>query len=686
MPIAKTYDYTDESGELLYQQCRMEPKDFRYRRPDPDKPGEWIWSLGDVRRVLYRLPELLQADKSRWVLIVEGEKDADRLAKLGAVVTTSGGADTWRPEYAQFLHDRRVCVLPDNDKGGVGYAAEVMVSVCEAGGDCKIVQLPGLPDKGDVSDWLDAGGTLIKLAELIKKPDETPSGEMVVVKDDRPSTIAAAFEKDSPVKHRFNSIDRWSIYSNDQHQQVKDDNEIRLHIRKFVTRCKVKKHKKQGNDWVDYTEPLKKQTKGFISDIMESLAAMPRVHILPSNKAPCSFDGKLDINTTLAMKNGLLNLSDPQKPTLTALSEQFYTFNYLPVKYDPVAKAPAWIKLLEFYFIEENGTPDIIAQNVLHSWMKRWLLRITIPHKICSLIGEMRSGKSTIARIMCALIGQSSVSSITISSLSGPHGTYGLMNKQLGIMWDAKVVGRTGDIGKAVEVLKNISGQDNMAVNPKGRDIIELPAMKLNILMIANKPADLRDDTGALASRFTFLTTTQTFLGSEDPSMEKHVIEHELPGILNLILAAPDTIIEHPKCAVLSQEFAEMSSPYIAFANDWCDVGSLDMFIPVDILWAYYCEWCRLYNHKPPSAQKFKIEFSSAISGLKRYRPRLEFEDVDNMESEHKLDQRGGRRLTIPMRPQCYKGIDVRDAFKGEWFGQSRSRSGQGGGQGETMF
>ena len=43
--IVATYDYKDAAGELVLQMVRYEPKDFRQRRPDPDKPGEWIWSI-----------------------------------------------------------------------------------------------------------------------------------------------------------------------------------------------------------------------------------------------------------------------------------------------------------------------------------------------------------------------------------------------------------------------------------------------------------------------------------------------------------------------------------------------------------------------------------------------------------------------------------------------------------------
>ena len=50
--IVASYDYRDESGELLYQVVRFEPKGFRQRRP---KGQAWEWKLDGVRRVLYRL-------------------------------------------------------------------------------------------------------------------------------------------------------------------------------------------------------------------------------------------------------------------------------------------------------------------------------------------------------------------------------------------------------------------------------------------------------------------------------------------------------------------------------------------------------------------------------------------------------------------------------------------------------
>lgn len=164
--IVATYDYLDESGKLLFQTVRYEPKDFAQRRPDGK--GGWIWNLDGVRRVPYRLPELLQSSKQDWVFIVEGEKDTDRLYALGFTATTCPmGAGKWRSEYNEHLKGRLVAILPDNDPAGKTHAERVANSLFGIAAEIRVVELPALPEKGDVSDWLDAGHHKAELLWLI---------------------------------------------------------------------------------------------------------------------------------------------------------------------------------------------------------------------------------------------------------------------------------------------------------------------------------------------------------------------------------------------------------------------------------------------------------------------------------------------------------------------------------------
>ncbi len=163
--IVATYDYRDEQGQRLFQALRYDPKDFNQRRPDGR--GGWIYNLEGVRRILYRLPELLAADRDAVVYLVEGEKDVDRLRNLGLVATCNPqGASKWRPEYGDFLRERHVVILPDNDDAGQRHAQQVATALGGTAADVRVLDLPGLPPKGDASDWLDAGGNVDQLVRL----------------------------------------------------------------------------------------------------------------------------------------------------------------------------------------------------------------------------------------------------------------------------------------------------------------------------------------------------------------------------------------------------------------------------------------------------------------------------------------------------------------------------------------
>ena len=156
--LVSAYDYRDESKKLLFQVVGYAPKKFVQRRPLEN--GQWEFKVRGTRQVPYRLPELLAAPLDTPVYIVEGEKDADRLASLGLVATcNAGGAGKWRDTHAEHLKDRTAIVIPDNDDAGRDHAQKVAKTLKGIAAQVRILELPGLAEKGDVSDWLDAGGT-----------------------------------------------------------------------------------------------------------------------------------------------------------------------------------------------------------------------------------------------------------------------------------------------------------------------------------------------------------------------------------------------------------------------------------------------------------------------------------------------------------------------------------------------
>lgn len=159
--IVATYQYHDENGAVLFECVRHDPKGFSQRRPNGH--GGWFYDLRGVRRVLFRLPTLKDADL---VLVVEGEKDALTLVSLGFVATCNPmGAGKWRKEYSDQLAGKHVVIFPDNDEPGQKHARDVAASLT---GKAASVRLGHVPVGKDVTEWIQAGATKTNVEEAIK--------------------------------------------------------------------------------------------------------------------------------------------------------------------------------------------------------------------------------------------------------------------------------------------------------------------------------------------------------------------------------------------------------------------------------------------------------------------------------------------------------------------------------------
>ncbi|MDB4631897.1 DUF3987 domain-containing protein [bacterium] len=170
-PIA-VYDYRDAEGNLIYQAVRLQVigdpsdnKNFLQRKRRAG--GSWVYKLGDTERVVYRLPEVINAE-SDLLLIAEGEKDVNNLFNHGFVATCNvGGAGKWRDEYAEALGERHIVIFQDNDKAGAEHSDQVAKSFVGLAKSIRIVTFEEMPPKSDVSDWLALGKSTEDLRQLI---------------------------------------------------------------------------------------------------------------------------------------------------------------------------------------------------------------------------------------------------------------------------------------------------------------------------------------------------------------------------------------------------------------------------------------------------------------------------------------------------------------------------------------
>ena len=168
------YTYQKVDGSDAFYVIRAEPKDFRPMTTD----GRL--SLEGVGRVPYRLPELLHGIKdSKQILLLEGEKDADRVAEMGFVATTFvGGTGKWRDEYLEYFRDADIVLVPDNDQPGIKGMQDIAEQLHGTAKNIKVLELPGLGERKekhgkDFSDWADIDGNdQKKLNEFISDAPE----------------------------------------------------------------------------------------------------------------------------------------------------------------------------------------------------------------------------------------------------------------------------------------------------------------------------------------------------------------------------------------------------------------------------------------------------------------------------------------------------------------------------------
>lgn len=172
-----SYFYADEHGELSYivKKYSSNPRFQQF-----DASGNPGIKDKNITPLPYRLPEMLAQQNT--ILIVEGEKDVDNLYGIGLTATTnSGGAKNFSDSLVQWFANRVIIVLPDNDEVGQEHAQIVAQKLHPVATSIRIVNLPGLGPKGDVSDWIKAGGTKSQLIDICKAAPfwEPPSGVLI---------------------------------------------------------------------------------------------------------------------------------------------------------------------------------------------------------------------------------------------------------------------------------------------------------------------------------------------------------------------------------------------------------------------------------------------------------------------------------------------------------------------------
>ena len=354
-----------------------------------------------------------------------------------------------------------------------------------------------------------------------------------------------------------------------------------------------------------------------VGEILEALKAT--ANLADSLRPPCFINGGEDPQKYLSVDNGLLDITTRRliKPT-----PDFFTLNALPFAYDRDAANPIqWIKFLETLWPDDQQ-----AIYTLQEIFGYLLTGDTSQQKIFSIVGPMRSGKGTIARIVTALLGPDNVSAPTLGSLAREFGLAGLIGKKAAIISDARLSAKA-DQAAIAERLLSISGEDHQGIPRKFLSDFNGP-LPVRFLIFSNELPRLADASGALPSRFILLTMKKSFLGQEDHGLTNRLMG-ELPYILNWSLDGLDRLnkrgffIQPDSGKEAVQELADLSSPIGAFLRDQCTQGP-EHAISAKLLYTAWCRWCddqgRDYHG---NQQSFGRDLRAAVPGLSLVQPRI---------------------------------------------------------------
>ena len=609
-PVVARYDYRDANGKVIFQVERRQSKKFAQRRPDPGNPGHWLYNLKGVKRVLYRLPELLNSEPDQWVLLTEGEKDADNLHKYGYVATTNaGGAGKWQDGYSQSLDGRKVCVLPDNDEPGRNHALLVGDKLADIADDLRVLDLPGLPDKGDVSDWLGAGNDPAALTDLVETaptfaawraqqsqadaaPAEQPTGDGIHCTDlGNARRLVDLHGKDL---HYVHSWGKWFIW--DGSRWVEDETgEIERRAKRTVATIYAEAagassdgERKELGKWA-FSSEAKKRIDAMIA-LAKSEPGIPIKH------------DELDADPWLLnCRNGTIDLRTGK---LSPHSRSHLCTKKIDVDYDPSAQCPRWEKFLSEIM---DGDQEMV------SFLQRadgYSLTGNVSEQcLFFAFGAGENGKSTYLETKLALLGEyaqkAPTEMIMLKSNTGavPNDVARLVGKRFVVTAEIE-----GDRRLAESLVKDLTGGDKLVARFMRQEYFEFdPTHKL--WLYGNHKPIIRGTDRGIWRRIHLIPFLVQFTGDKKDRGLPAVLRSEMAGILAWMVRGcsdwQNSGLQPPaKVTAATDSYRSEMDVIAAFIEECCYVDK-NAVVDFSRLYDAYRQWCERYHERYERNRQF---------------------------------------------------------------------------------
>jgi putative DNA primase/helicase len=557
------YIYHDENSMPYIKIARRyksnDKKDFPQSRWDGKA---WVFGTKGLQKIPYGLPALL-ARANDSIYFVEGEKDADRLTAAGLLSTTAsqGAAAKWQPELTKWFVGRDVRIIPDNDKPGRAHADKVVRALAPVTSSVRVVRLPSLPEKGDVSDWLDQGGdiadfiNICEAAPLWAANDNVPTSDFFdtdlsnfalgVITED---AVALRFAELSADKLRYcHSTGAWFEWNGVVWR--KNETQLAFHWARVLAR-EISKDKQ-----AEVKVPVQKAS--FAGAIERFCRADPILAVTMDNwdRDPYRLGTP---GGTVDLRTGALSLAD-RGDGITKLTA---------VAPADIADCPLWIKFLK----ESSDDPGLIRY--LQQWCGYCLTGDTTEHALVFVYGGGGNGKNVFLNIVSKLILEyaavASMDTFT-ASRDTKHPT------DLAMLRGARLVTASEtEEGKpwAEARIKQMTGGDAISARFMRQDFFTfLPQFKLTI--VGNHKPALQNVDEALRRRFNIIPFTRK-PENPDRNLESKLLR-EGPGILRWMIDGcldwqANRLVRPESIVTATEEYFEEQDLFGHWLRECCDV------------------------------------------------------------------------------------------------------------------
>lgn len=615
--VVKHYTYTDADGNPIYRVCRTDPKGFFQQHFDG---ADWKRGLNGTPTVLYNLAAIGKADAGDTIYLVEGEKDADALGALGLIATTCPmGAGKWSKRYSETLEGRRVVILPDADEPGREHAAKVANQLHGKAATVKVVELPELPEKGDVSDWLAAGGTPERLRELVDGAAEwTPTAKAATKRREKPDLLTHKVEaKDGAdsvdaacmaehrtdlgnarrLVHRFGRDIRFVVewkkwLAWDGTRWVPDaDLLVQRYAQETVTAiyreaslCNEMGDRALLAEWARDSEHTAR-----IAAMMTQARALEGVPVRVAELDQHPFLLNCP-NGTVDLKTGDL-LPHERSYLLTQLC---------PTNYDPEAECTKWEEVLDTCFA---GSNDLIE----YLWrFGGYALTGNVREQILPVAwGGGANGKSTILITLADTLGDDyafkAPRDLIVTKRGERHPT------ELASLYRKRLVAviETGEGQRLDEVLiKELTGGDTISARRMREDFWNFKPTHKLIISTNHRPRVTGTDLGVWRRLRLIPFTVSIPPDKIIKGMDEILVAEEAPGILAWLVRGcvawqADGLKTPEAVNAATAEYRSAEDIVGQFIDEKCTVGEHRLHAKAGELYAAYADWCESRGDRP---------------------------------------------------------------------------------------